>query len=67
MLRVESKTSKNITCHVLNGSIQIKLPKVDVLNSFTQLVSDVILGAVGPSVGGMDQLLGLFSGPEHFQ
>ena len=53
-----------VTCHILDGPLQIELPEVDVLDPLAQLAGDVILGRVGPGVGAVDQLLGLITGAE---
>ena len=52
-----------ITCHVLNGSLQVKFPEVNVLHPFAQFMSDVILGAVRLRVGAVNQLLRFLAGP----
>ena len=54
---------KLLTCDILNGPLQLKLPISDILNSLSQFVSDVGLSSVGLFGGAGDQLLGLFANP----
>ena len=59
-----SRIRHYLTCYVLDTPLELKLPVVDVLNPFSQLLGDVVLRAVGPGRAVAYQLLGLVANSE---
>ena len=60
----ETKKWNHLTCNVLDASLEFELPVVDVLDPLSQLLGDVVLGAIGPGRAVAYQLLGLVANSE---
>ena len=58
------KRWNDLTCDVLDPPLELKLPVVDVLDPLSQLLGDVVLGAVGPGRAVAYQLLGFVANSE---